>query len=90
MASGIVQGICIGPILFAIYVNDVVDCFDKEVVCSLYVDDIKLYTYIRSLSDCCRLRIEIDRLVSWANPWQLRISINKCMVAHVGNNSITL
>ena len=57
--------------------------FDKEV-------DIKLYTYIPSLSDCSRLQLAIDRLVSWANKWQLRISINKCMVSHVGNNSTPL
>ena len=67
MASGIVQESCNGPILFVNYVNDVVDCFDNEVVCSLYADDIKLYTYIRSLSDCSRLQFTIDRLVSWAN-----------------------
>ena len=71
MDSGVVQGSCIGPILFVIYVNDVVDCFDKEVVCSLYADDIKLYTYIRSLSDSSRLQSAIDRLVSWADKWQL-------------------
>ena len=87
IASRIVQGSCIGHILFVINVNDVVDCFDKEVICSLYADDIKLYTYIRSLSDSSRLQLEIDRLVSWVNKWQLRISINKCMVSHVGNNS---
>ena len=87
MASGIAQGSCIGLILFVIYVNDVVDCFDKNIVSSLYADDIKLYTYIRSLSDCSRLQLVIDRLVSWADKWQLRISINKCMVSHVGNNS---
>ena len=87
-ASGIIQGSCIGPILFVIYVNDVIDCFDKDVVCSLYADDIKLYTYIQSLSDCSRLQLAIDHFVSWANKWQLRISINKCMVSHVGNNSI--
>ena len=40
MASGIVQGNCIGPILFVIYANDVVVCFDKEIVCSLHADDI--------------------------------------------------
>ena len=87
MADGIVQGSCIFPILFIIYVNDVVDCFDMEVVCSLYADDMTLYTYIRSLSDCSRLQLAIDRLVSWADKWQLRTSINKCMVNHDGNNS---
>ena len=87
MASGIVQGSCIGPVLFVIYVNDVVDCFDEEVVCSLHADDIKLYTYIQSLSDCSRLQLAIDRLVSWADTWQRRISINKCKVSHVSNNS---
>ena len=55
MASGIVQDSCIATILFVINVNDVVDCFDKEVVCSLYADDIKLYTYFRSLSGYSRL-----------------------------------
>ena len=64
-----------------------VDCFDKEVVNSLYAYDIKLCTYTRSSSDCSRLQLTIDSLVSWANKWQLRISINKCMVSHVGNNS---
>ena len=87
MTSDILQGSCIGPILFVIYVNDMADCFDKEVVCSLYTDDIKLYTYIRCFSDCSRLQLAFDRLVSWNNKWKLRISINKCMVSHVGNNS---
>ena len=45
MASGIVQWSCIGAMLFVMYVNDMVDCFKMEVVCSLYADDIKLYTY---------------------------------------------
>ena len=87
LTSGIVQWSCIGSILFIIYVNDVVDWFDKEVVCSLNADDIKLYTYILSSRDCSRLQLAIDRLVAWANKWRLRISINKCMVSQVGNNS---
>ena len=90
MASGIVQGSCIGPILFVIYVNGVVGCFDDEFVCSLYADDVELCIYIWSLSDCSRLHLAIDRLVSWANKWQLRITMNKCMVSQVGNNSARL
>ena len=86
-SSGILQGISIGTILFVNYVNDIVDYFDNDIVCSLYADDIKLNTYVRSVSACSRLQLAIDRLVSWVNKWQLRISINKCMVSHVGNNT---
>ena len=88
MASAIIQGSCVGTILFVIYVNDVVDCFDLDVVCSLHADDIKLYTCIRSVSDCSRLQLAIDFLVSRAIKWQLLITMNKCMVSHVFNDNI--
>lgn len=69
MASGIVQVSCIGPILFVIYANDVVDYFDNKFVCRIYADDVKLYTsdYIWSVSDCNRLQLATDRLISWTN-----------------------
>jgi len=43
--SGVPQGSVIGPTLFLLFVNDVIDIFDNLAVSfKLYADDIKLYS----------------------------------------------
>ena len=43
--SGVPQGSVLGPILFLLYVNDIVDIFSGlSVSCKLYADDVKLYS----------------------------------------------
>jgi len=45
LTSGVVQGSVIGPLLFILYINDIVSLFDdKSCVYKLYADDVKLYT----------------------------------------------
>ena len=44
--SGVVQGSCIGPVLFVIFVNEVIDILGHSSVCSMYADDIKIYTVL--------------------------------------------
>ena len=51
--TGVVQGSCLGPLLFLIYINDIIDCFDDKVNCKLYADDAKLYTELRSADSYC-------------------------------------
>ena len=41
--SGIVQGSCLGPLLFMIYINDVTDALGSDCTCQLFADDLKLY-----------------------------------------------
>jgi len=43
--SGVPQGSVLGPILFLLYVNDIVDiCSGLSVSCKLYADNVKLYS----------------------------------------------
>ena len=56
MISGVIQGSCIGPLLFLLYVNSLASIFDNDVTCHLFVDDVKLYGVINTLTDCTSLQ----------------------------------
>ena len=52
ITSGVPQGSVLGPILFLIYINGIVDLFDGNCVqIKLYADDLKVYLEITCNSD---------------------------------------
>ena len=85
LISGVVQGSCLGPLLFLIYINDLVSVFNTSVTPKLYADDLKLYACLSCSSSCADFQQNLDRLTEWANVWQLTISIKKCCIMRVGN-----
>jgi len=40
--SGVVQGSCLGPVLFILFVNDISDLFSGDTCVKLFADDVKL------------------------------------------------
>jgi len=42
--SGVIQGSCIGALLFLLYINSLARIFDNNTTCVLFADDVKLYT----------------------------------------------
>ena len=44
--SGVIQGSCLGPILFVLFVNDITDALNRDTTAKLYADDLKLYATI--------------------------------------------
>jgi len=91
LSSGVIQGSCLGPLLFVIYINDIVKLFDEHCVVKLYADDLKMYMYV-NLPDCTtKFQGYLDRLATWSDAWQLTISCKKCSVLQVGkggNNQV--
>jgi hypothetical protein len=49
--SGVPQGSHLGPLLFLLFLNDVVSIFESLSVV-LYADDLKLYAEIGVIEDC--------------------------------------
>jgi len=45
--SGVIQGSCISPLLFLLYLNNLTTIFDNKITCVLFADDVKLYTVIK-------------------------------------------
>ena len=40
LTSGVVQGSCIGPLAFLVFINDILSIFDRSVQSKLYADDL--------------------------------------------------
>ena len=83
LTSGVVQGSCIGPLLFVLYINDVVQVIRGGCRGKIYVDDLKIYTEIESSHDEKMLQDSLDALTRWSNDWQLTISTKKCVILNV-------
>ena len=87
LISGVIQGSCLGPLLFVLYVNDIVNVFASGVMCKLYADDIKMYTVIKADIGCSTFQSNLDRLQQWSDKWQLKIAYKKRSILEIGNSS---
>jgi len=84
LASGVVQGSVIGPLLFLLFINDIGDvlCGDR-CTCKLYADDVKLYTTLCVNDDIKHMQNRLNVLYTWSNTWQLNISTSKCAAMQI-------
>lgn len=75
--SGVPQGSNLGPLLFLMFINDIVDC-TNECNILLFADDIKLYKEVSSIEDCIKLQLNLDKLYQWSITYKLPFNIGKC------------
>ena len=75
----------LGPILLLAYINDLVS--NLETTASLFADDAKIYTTIRTEADVQALRRDMTRLEDWSKKWLLTFNLDKCATMHVGHNN---
>ena len=80
VTSGILQGSCIGPVLFVLYINDLLDLLSQNGVCvAAFADDIKLYS-----NDPKKLEAAMGVVEAWSQKWQLFLSAEKCQSISLG------
>ena len=89
VSSGVPQGSVLGPILFLIYVNHVVN----ELRCEykIFADDIKLYITSNPMDPTSgddSLQGDVNRLVETAGSWGLTMNVTKCICLRFGPRSL--
>lgn len=76
--SGVPQGSNLGPLLFNVYINDLLHRLECKVLA--YADDLKIFRKITSVEDCEFLQRDLYIINDWCNENRIKISIDKCAV----------
>lgn len=78
VTSSVVQGSHCGPILFSLFVNEIINCIDID--SCMYADDLKASSEINSDDDCINLQKNIDKIVEFSRNNGLVLNVDKCAI----------
>ena len=83
--AGVSQGSVLGPLLFLIYINDIVE--DIESVIKLFADDTSMYLCLENP----HIRAEIinndlEKVMQRANKWKIEFSERKTELMNITRN----
>ena len=84
--SGVLQGTVLGPLLFSLYINDIIKGIDSEL--RLFADDCVCYSEIKNIEDTVKLQEDTDRLVCWTSSWGMRFQPVKCNIMQITRKRI--
>ncbi|CAH2098333.1 unnamed protein product [Euphydryas editha] len=87
--SGVPQGSLLGPLLFAIFLNDISSCFHHS-LCLLYADDAKIIKSISSIDDCRLLQEDLNRFNNYCQINKLDLNVSKCHIMNFTRKLNTL
>jgi len=76
LASGVVQGSVIGPLLFLLFINNVGDLLCGDRFTSKLYADVKLYTSLCVNDDITHMLNRLNVLYTWSNTWQIYLHLN--------------
>ena len=87
-SSGAPQGSNLAPLIFSIFVNDIVANIDSRIL--LFADDMKIFRTVSNTSDCEKLQHDIDRVFEWCALNRLPLNIKKCKKISITLNKLEI
>ena len=69
-SAPVLLGSVLGPVLFLIYINDLLQYVSNSTV-RLFADDILMYLTIHNSSDCIKLQVDLNNLEKWKSDSQM-------------------
>lgn len=88
ITKGVPQGFVLGPILFLIYINDIINASNK-LIFLLYADDTTLLLRDSTLDSLhMNITIELDKISKWIYSNKLQLNIKKTDYILFKNRSI--
>ena len=80
--QGLPQGSVLSPLLFLVYINDLVETVARGgVKVSAFADDLAVWHTGRTVEECRRrLQEASDRVAEWSEEWLMKVSVGKCAV----------
>ena len=73
--SGVPQVSVLGPILFVVFINDILKSLSS--VCKMFADDTKVYREVNCTEDYESLQLDLDITSKWSHKWQLPFNETK-------------
>ena len=89
--NGVVQGSVLDPLIFILFIDDIVDCFVPGEInptsLSIFADDLKLYCAYELPHENSSLIDTVSNIEAWSAIWQLRINPDKSTLLQYGKAS---
>lgn len=78
VTSGVPQGSHLGPLLFNIFINDLLEKLRCN--CLSYADDLKIYSVVNNITDCINLQTNLSLVDGWCACNNISLNVSKCCV----------
>jgi len=85
VTAGVPQGSVLGPLLFLIYINDIIRCI-SHVNTRLFADDTCMFVEVDNRHEAAaNMNDDLCRVKSWADKWLVNFSAAKTKVLTISN-----